>query len=85
MNIGEKGPDLLNDLFGVILRFREYKVAVTADISEMYHRVFIHMQDGHVHRLPWRNLRTDTPPGIYVMNVLTLGDKPAPAMAQIAL
>ena len=37
----QKGPDLLNGLFGVILRFRENKVALTADISKMYHRVLI--------------------------------------------
>ncbi|XP_028397206.1 uncharacterized protein LOC114521015 [Dendronephthya gigantea] len=31
-----KGPDLLNNLFGVILRFREQPVAVSGDISKMY-------------------------------------------------
>ena len=36
-----KGPDLLNSLFGVILRFRENEVAVAGDISKMYHRVLI--------------------------------------------
>ena len=75
----------MNDLFGVILRFRENEVAVTADISKMYHRVLIPMEDRHVHRFLWRNLETDRPPDIYVMNVLTFGDKPTPAMAQIAL
>ena len=30
-----KGPDLLNGLFGVILRFRENPVAICADISKM--------------------------------------------------
>ena len=79
-----KGPDMLNDLFGVILRFRANKVALTADISKMYHRVLIPLEDRHVHRFLWRNLETDRPPDTYVMNVLTFGDKPAPAMAQIA-
>ncbi|XP_028413778.1 uncharacterized protein LOC114536622 [Dendronephthya gigantea] len=81
----QKGPDLLNGLFGVILRFRENKVALTADISKMYHRVLIPLDDQHVHRFLWRNLEIDRPPDTYVMNVLTFGDKPAPAMAQIAL
>ena len=80
-----KGPDLLNDLFGVVLRFRENEVAVSADISKMYQRVLIPEEDKHVHRFLWRNLETDKPPDIYKMNVLTFGDKPAPAMAQIAL
>ena len=79
-----KGPDLLNDLFGVLC-FRENKVAVSADISKMYQRVLIPEEDKHVHRFLWRNLETDKPPDIYKMNVLTFGDRPAPAMAQIAL
>lgn len=45
-----KGPDLLNNLFGVILRFRENEVALSADISKMYHRVLIPERDQHVHR-----------------------------------
>ena len=51
----------------------------------MYHRVLIPEEDRHLHRFLWRNLETNRPPDIYAMNVLTFGDKPAPAMAQIAL
>ena len=36
-----KGPDLLNSLFGVVLRFREREVSVVGDISKMYHRIII--------------------------------------------
>ena len=71
--------------FWVILHFREKEVAVTADISKMYHPVLIPEEDRHVNRFLWRNLETNRPPDIYAMNVLTFGDKPAPAMAQIAL
>ena len=45
-----KGPDLLNGMFGVILRFLEREVAVIGDISKMYHRVLIPERDQHVHR-----------------------------------
>jgi len=80
-----KGPDLLNSLFGVTLRFRENEIAITGDISKMYHRVLIPQLDQHVHRYLWRNTETNRQPDIYVKTVLTFGDKPAPAMAQIAL
>ena len=80
-----KGPDLLNDLFGVVLRFRENQVAFCGDISKMYHRILIPEKDQHVHRYLWRNLQTDREPDVYLKTVLTFGDKPAPAMAQIAL
>ena len=80
-----KSPDMLNDLFGVILRFRENKVALTADISKVSDRLLILLEDRHVHRFYWRNFEADRPPYKYVLNVLTFGDKPAPAMTQIAL
>ena len=80
-----KGPDLPNDLFGAILRFRENEVAFIGDISKMYHMIRIPEADQHVHRFPWRNLETDREQGVYVKTVLTFGDKPAPAMVQIAL
>ena len=51
----------------------------------MYHRVLIPEADQHVHRFLWRNLDTSRPSDTYVKTVLTFGDKPAPAMAQIAL
>jgi hypothetical protein len=81
----KKRPDLLNNLFGVVLRFREKEVAVSDDISKMYHRVLIQERDQHVHCPVWRNLKTKREPDVYVKTVLTFGDKPAPAMAQIAL
>ena len=80
-----KGPDLLNSVFGVILRLRENEVAIAGDISKMYYRVLIHVQDQHVHRYLWRNMETKREPDVYVKTVLTFGDKPAPAIAQITL
>ncbi|XP_033098549.1 uncharacterized protein LOC117102405 [Anneissia japonica] len=77
-----KGPDLLNNLLGVLLRFRENEVALCADISKMYHRVAIPERDQHVHRYLWRNLDA---PDVYIKLRLTFGDKPAPTMAQTAL
>ena len=79
----KKGPDLLNGMFGVVLRFREKEIAVMGDISKMYHRILIPERDQHVHRSLWRNLETNRAPDVYIKTVLTVGDKPAPAMAQI--
>ena len=83
-NYWKKGPDLLNNLFGVVLRFREKEVAISGNISKMYHRVLIPERDQHVPRYVWRNFETSRDPDVYVKTVLTFGDKPAPAMAQIA-
>ena len=75
-----KGPELLNGLFEVVLRFREkQKVAISED------RILIPLEDQHVHRFLWREMKTDREPDTYVKTVLTFRNKPAPAMAQIAL
>ena len=80
-----KGPDLLNNLFGVILRFREKEVAVVGDISKMYHMIAIPLSDQHVHRFLWRNMQLDRKPDVYVKTVLTVGDCPSPTMATVAM
>ena len=66
-----KGPDLLNNLFGVILRFRENYIAVCSDIAKMYHMITIPLYDHHVHRFLWRNLDSKREPDTYVKTVLT--------------
>ncbi|XP_014672985.1 PREDICTED: uncharacterized protein LOC106813368, partial [Priapulus caudatus] len=81
----EKGPDLLNDMFGVLLRFRQHAVAISGDISKMYHQVLIPEKDKHVHRFLWRNYDVTREPDVYMKEVVTFGDKPAPAMALTAL
>ena len=35
------GPDLVNNLAGILLRFRNFPVAIVADIEAMYHQVMI--------------------------------------------
>ncbi|KAJ8019123.1 hypothetical protein HOLleu_42503 [Holothuria leucospilota] len=80
-----KGPDLLNNLFDVLLRFRQSPVAVSGDISKMFHKVLVPERDKHVHRFLWRSYDTKREPDVYVKEVVTFGDKPAPAMALTAL
>ena len=75
----------MNSIFGIIPRFRENQVAISGDISKMYHRSLIPEEDQHVHRVLWRGMEIDRKSDTYVKTVLTFGDKPAPAMAQIAL
>ena len=67
-----KGFDLLNDLFGVLLRFREKKCALTGDLLKMYHRILIPKSDQHLHRYLWRNMQTEKSPDVYIKTVLNL-------------
>ena len=55
-----KGPDLINNLLGILIRFRENRVAVTGDINKMYHSVSISLLDQHTHRGIWKLTETLT-------------------------
>ena len=80
-----KRADLLNGLFGIALQFRENQVAINGDISKLYHRIPIPLEDQRVHRFLWREMKTDRELDTCVKTILTFGDKSALAMAQIAL
>ena len=80
-----KGPDLMNNLLGILLRFREGYVAIAGDISKMYHSVKIKELDQHTHRFLWRNMKLDVKPDIYVMTSVSFGDKPSGCIAMTAL
>ena len=80
-----KGPDLLNNLLGVLLRFREGSVGVTGDVKKMYHSVSISIPDQHTHRFLWRDLDESCSPDTYVMTAVSFGDKPAGTIATLAL
>ena len=49
----EKGPNRLQDLFGILLRFRQYEIALTADISEMFLQCRLNDEDRRYHRFWW--------------------------------
>ncbi|GBP10287.1 hypothetical protein EVAR_91944_1 [Eumeta japonica] len=49
------GPDLIRSLLGVLVRFRQGRVAVSADIKEMFLRVKIREEDRDSLRFLWRN------------------------------
>ncbi len=45
-----KGPDVLNPIGAVLLRFREGEHAAIGDIAKMYNSVWLEEQEVHVHR-----------------------------------
>ena len=53
-----KGPDMLQNLVGILLRFREKQVAIVADITQMFHQIRIREEDQPALSFLWRNLDT---------------------------
>ena len=48
-----QGPDLVNKLLHVLMRFRQYRYAITADVEAMYHQVRIPISDRDCFRFLW--------------------------------
>ena len=47
------GPDLLNSLLGILLRFREHPVAILADIESMFMQIAVKQEDQSALRFFW--------------------------------
>ncbi|XP_075989157.1 uncharacterized protein LOC142986969 [Anticarsia gemmatalis] len=77
-----KGPDLLQSLPGVVMKFRQHAIAVTADIKEMFMQVQLRVQDRDALRYLWRgDRRDDNPPEEYRMKSLIFGASSSPSTA----
>ncbi|XP_055614645.1 uncharacterized protein LOC129760976 [Uranotaenia lowii] len=75
-----KGPDQLAKLPWVLFRFRQFSVAVSGDIAEMFHQIRIRPEDQNAQRFLWRtNPYKD--PEVFVMQVATFGATCSPASA----
>ncbi|XP_055590561.1 uncharacterized protein LOC129742655 [Uranotaenia lowii] len=76
-----KGPDQLASLVAILFRFRQFYVAVSSDIKEMFHQIRIRDDDKHSQRFLWRENPTEGPT-VYLMDVCTFGSTCSPASAQ---
>ena len=81
-----QGPDLTNNLTGVLCRFRQEPVLVSCDIESMYHQVGVNTEDRHfLHFLWWDNCNLDSEPKEYRMTVHLFGATSSPGCANYAL
>ena len=80
-----KGPSLLNQLVGILLRFRQNRIGFIGDISKMFHSIDIPLVDQMTHLFLWRGMNTGIKPKTYAMTRVNMGDRPSSAIAQVAL
>ncbi|XP_052791490.1 uncharacterized protein LOC128225631 [Mya arenaria] len=80
------GPDLTNNLFGVLLRFRKEPIAVTADIQQMFYCFHVNEEHRNFLRFLWYQ-DNDTNKKLieYRMKVHVFGNRPSPAVAAYGL
>ncbi|XP_011165208.1 uncharacterized protein LOC105199705 [Solenopsis invicta] len=74
------GPTIQQDLWSIVLRFRQHKVVITADIKQMYRQILIQNDQRNLQRIVWRE---DASESIreYRLNTVTYGTASAPFLA----
>lgn len=80
------GPDLTNSLIGILLRFRQDRYAVIADIEQMFYQFYVKKEHRDLLRFFWyKNNNPDLPLIEYRMCVHVFGNAPSPAIATYGL
>ena len=80
-----KGPNALNDLFGIQLRFRKHYFAVVADLRKYYQSVQTTEREKHLRRIVWRDMKTSEKVKVYGPETVMFGDRPAAAITSVAI
>ena len=78
------GPDLLNNLVGILMRFRTGKIGVVADIEQMFHQVGASEEDRDSFRFLWRDLDETKRPNEDEMTGHVFGAVDSPCCANYA-
>ena len=80
------GPDLTNNLLGILLRFHQDTVAFVADIEQMFHSFLVQEQHRDLLRFFWyKNNNPNEELTEYRMKVHVFGNTSSPAVATFCL
>jgi hypothetical protein len=81
-----QGPNFLNNLAGVLVRFRKEPVAVVGDIKMMFHQCFVRPKDRRFLRfLWWPEGDASRKPHVYAMKVHLFGGKSSPSVVNYCM
>ncbi|KAK7884399.1 hypothetical protein WMY93_027522 [Mugilogobius chulae] len=80
------GPDLLNGLLGILLRFRQHPVAMLCDVEKMFHQFHVAKEDRNFLRfLWWKGGDLNSRPSEFRMKVHLFGAASSPGCANYGL
>ena len=74
------GPNVQQDLFSILLRFRTHKYVLIADIEKMYRQIRVADEDCHYQRILWRDSPLE-PLRHYALRTVTYGTASASFLA----
>lgn len=74
------GPNIQQDLFCILLRFRTYKYVLSADIEKMYRQILVNPDNRDLQRIFWR-FDSNNPIETYRLKTVTYGTASASFLA----
>lgn len=78
-----KGPNIQKDLQKLILRWRQFKYAVTSDVEKMYRMIRVQEDDQNYQKIIWRDAKQNI--RSFTLTTLSYGTKPAGFLAMMCL
>ncbi len=79
-----KGPDVLNSIRSVLLKFWRGVFSALGDIKKTYNSVWLEDREVHLHRFLWRDSEEEELVE-YAITRVNIGDKPAGCIAWLAM
>ncbi|XP_049886269.1 uncharacterized protein LOC126380933 isoform X1 [Pectinophora gossypiella] len=74
------GPVVQDELFDILLRFRQHRYVLTGDIQKMYRQILIDESQRHLQLILWRYNKYE-PLQVYKLNTVTYGTASAPYLS----
>lgn len=79
-NLQYVGPNLQQDLFQILIRFRQHKFLISADIAKMFRQILINPSQRCLQRIWWRDKPTNELE-VFELTTVTYGTTSAPYLA----
>lgn len=79
-----KGPNLQQDLLEIILKWRQYRFAYTADIEKCFRMILVNEQDQYLQQIIWRAHERQAMRS-FTLSTITYGTKSAPFLTMMTL
>lgn len=79
-----RGPNLQQDLQGLILKWRQYEIAYSADIEKMFRCIWVAEEDQQYQKIIWRSQNQDKMSS-FKLTTVTYGTKSAPFLSMMTL
>ncbi|XP_049886711.1 uncharacterized protein LOC126381259 [Pectinophora gossypiella] len=83
-DIQQIGPKLQNDIFSILLRFRQHRYVGCADVEKMFRQILIQSDMRDLQLILWRE-KTSDPLKIFQLNTVTYGTASAPYLSMRCL